>query len=514
MREVRRRTYLTDLRNISLLVVAVSLWSSCGGGSGGGSSNNSQTPGFSPPPTVAIQRISSDPFTNATSQHKTQVEPDTFAFGNTIVSAFQSGRFFQGGASDISFSTSTNGGVSWTTGTLTGITNVQQTGNPYDRVSDPTVAYDAAHQVWLIATLPILDAGTAIPAVLVSRSSDGLSWGNPIPVGGPSTSPDKDWIVCDNTSTSPFFGHCYVEWDDFSDSNRIHMNTSTDGGLTWGPSLKTADAATGLGGQPLVQPDGTVIVPINNANQTTMLAFRSTDGGASWTATVKVADVSDHLVAGGLRTSPLPSAEMDEAGMVYLAWQDCRFRPGCTANDIVLSTSSDGVTWSAPARIPIDATTSTADHFIPGLAVDRTTSGKTAHLALAYYFYSQAVCTTVTCQLSVGFTSSTDGGQTWTAPQNLSDPMMLSWLADTNQGPMVGDYISTSYVNGRAHPVFAVATANTTAGFNESMFATVNGLSEAQQREGSRAVKMFPVTNDPVLSRSSDHPPRIPVPTR
>ncbi|HZT99005.1 MAG TPA: hypothetical protein VFA10_05060, partial [Ktedonobacteraceae bacterium] len=36
-----------------------------------------------------IVQISSDPFTNADSQHKTEVEPDTFAFGNTIVSAFQ-----------------------------------------------------------------------------------------------------------------------------------------------------------------------------------------------------------------------------------------------------------------------------------------------------------------------------------------------------------------------------------------------------------------------------------------
>ena len=39
-------------------------------------------------------QISSDPFHNKISQHKTEVEPDTFAFGNTIVSAFQVGRVF------------------------------------------------------------------------------------------------------------------------------------------------------------------------------------------------------------------------------------------------------------------------------------------------------------------------------------------------------------------------------------------------------------------------------------
>ena len=36
----------------------------------------------------------------STSQHGTEVEPDTFAFGLTIVAAFQVGRFFDGGASD------------------------------------------------------------------------------------------------------------------------------------------------------------------------------------------------------------------------------------------------------------------------------------------------------------------------------------------------------------------------------------------------------------------------------
>ena len=58
-----------------------------------------------------LLKISTDPFTNSTSQHKTQVEPDTFSNGSTIVSAFQSGRFFDGGSSDIGWATSTNNGA-------------------------------------------------------------------------------------------------------------------------------------------------------------------------------------------------------------------------------------------------------------------------------------------------------------------------------------------------------------------------------------------------------------------
>jgi hypothetical protein len=76
----------------------------------------------------------------------------------------------------------------------------------------------------------------------------------------------------------------------------------------------------------------------------------------------------------------------------------------------------------------------------------------------------------------VGYVSSTNGGSTWTARTQLAGPMQVTWLAPTNQGYMVGDYISTSYSGGTAHPVFASATAKTTT-FHESMFTPAAGLS-------------------------------------
>src|SRR5262245_38586606 len=73
---------------------------------------------------VPVTQVSNDPFTDAQAQHQTEVEPDTFAFGNTIVSAFQVGRVAGGGASSIGWATSTNGGGTWTNGFLPGITTV------------------------------------------------------------------------------------------------------------------------------------------------------------------------------------------------------------------------------------------------------------------------------------------------------------------------------------------------------------------------------------------------------
>ena len=188
-----------------------------------------------------------------------------------------------------------------------------------------------------------------------------------------------------------------------------------------------------------------------------MLAFTSSDGGVNWKSTVVIAAITDHVVAGNLRTTSLPSAAVDAAGRVYVVWQDCRFRTNCASNDIVMSISSDGSNWTAPVGIPIDAVTSTVDHFIAAIAVDPATSGGSAHLALTYYFYPIATCTSATCQLNVGFVSSSDGGNTWSSPTTLAGPMSLAWLPSTSSGVMVGDYLSTAYSNGQAHAVFAVA---------------------------------------------------------
>ena len=184
------------------------------------------------------------------------------------------------------------------------------------------------------------------------------------------------------------------------------MSTSTDGGLTWSTPIRTDGNDKGLGGQPVVQPSGRVIVPFESLNGT-ISAFHSDNGGASWSRGFKVSGIRFHRVAGGLRTSPLPSAEISADGTVYVAWEDCRFRKGCTSNDIVVSTSTDGVSWTDPARVPIDDVTSSVDHFIPGLAVDPTTSGASTHLALTYYFYPNANCGGA-CRLQVGYISSPD----------------------------------------------------------------------------------------------------------
>ncbi|WP_256725554.1 exo-alpha-sialidase [Streptomyces sp. IMTB 2501] len=421
-----------------------------------------------PPP--GLTQVSTDPFTNSSSQHATELEPDTFAWGNTVVASSQVGRFTDGGASDIGWNTSTDGGTTWQHGMLPGITTYQG-GGSWARVSDPSVAYDAKHGTWMVSGL-VIDSAVNGAGVTVSRSTNGTSWQNPVmAVGNDGQGYDKEWIVCDNSTSSAFYGTCYVEVDITSSGNRVVMSRSTDGGATWSGPVSPSGNPTGLGGQPLVQPNGTVVVPYST-NGSSIRAFNSSNGGSSWSSSALVANVSSHGVAGNLRDGEgLPSAEIDGSGKIYVAWQDCRFRSGCPANDIVYATSTNGTSWSAVTRVPIDATTSSADHFIPGIGIDPTTSGSTAKIGLYYYFYPNANCTASTCQLEVGYLSSANGGSTWSGPTTVAGPMSLSQIADSTQGRMVGDYISTSVLSGKAVSVFAVG--KTPAGgqaFDEALY--------------------------------------------
>lgn len=432
-------------------------------------------------PAVTPVQISSDPFTNKSSQHKTQVEPDTFSYGSTVVAAFQSGRFSDGGSSDIGWATSTDNGQTWTHGFLPGTTVFSTPKGKYKRITDPAVAYDAKHSTWLIQSLALNGGenggGNIGRAILVSLSHNGgLKWTKPYYVAKATQSQyfDKGWIACDNTSSSPYYGHCYVQWDQVTAGDLIYMSTSTDGGKSWGPIKTTADNAAGLGGQPVVQPNGTVVVPYAGSG---IDAFTSTNGGKSWGKSVQIAVPNSAPIPGNMRNFLLPSAEIDGAGHVFVTWYDCSFENNCSTNDLVISSSANGNQWSAVQRIPTDPLGSGVSDFLPGIAVDKSTSGNSAHIAVTYYFFPNANCNQSTCQLEIGFISSTNGGQSWSAKTVVTQsPMKTSWLANTNLGYMIGDYISTSISGGKAFPGVLIATAPAGSVLNEEMYTVQGGL--------------------------------------
>ena len=446
-----------------------------------------------------LRQLSQDSFTDPSAQHMTEVEPGAFAYRSTVVAAFQVARISSGGGDDIGFATSLDAGVTWSNGYLPGLT-IFGGGGTNSAASDASVAYDAKHGVWLINTLPIAGGVN----VAVNRSTDALHWGNPIYVSQAGNA-DKNWIICDNTATSPFYGNCYVGWD----NSEIQMSTSSDGGLTWGQAKATAGRDFGIGVNPVVQPNGTVVVGFADFNGG-MSAFTSTNGGQSWNAAISISSAPSHGEQGGLRSAGLPSTAIDGAGRVYVSWPDCRFESGCAANDIVYSSSTDGIHWSSVVRVPMDPINSGVDHFIHGMGIDIRTSGSSAHMAITYYYYPVSACGS-SCQLYAGFTLSNDGGQTWTAGRQLAGPMQLTWLPNTFSGRMVADYVATVYPAGittvsRALPIFAVALAPTGSLFHEAIYTVGYGFSADEMTEQWMTSK----DDKPIPGAKSDHPARRP----
>jgi hypothetical protein len=426
---------------------------------------------------VVSRRLSSDPYKGGGAQHGTEVEPDSFAYGRTIVTTFQTGRYVTGGAAGIGFATSTDAGATWTAGMLPGLTIFSTPPGTLDLVSDPVVTYDRVHRTWLAAALGAAGDATV---VTVSRSRNGVDWSAPVTAAHRSEGDfDKPWITCDNWRRSRFAGRCYLSYVDFENQG-VMTRRSSDGGKTWSaqtgwmvpPALH--DAANGV--QPVVRPNGVLVIPFSvfepgGSTLNQMAATRSLDGGVTFTSAAHVAELAAVDVF-ELRVAPLPSVAIDAGGTIYLSWSDCRFVDQCNANGIVISRSADGVTWTAPAAVPAGGRGDTVNHFLPGLAARG--SGSRAQLALAYYSAPQPTGCNYSCYASIDawLSRSDDGGRTWRAPVRLtSEPVHSNWLADTGLGRMLGDYISTSWVGAKPIPVLPLASPPARGSYREQIYA-------------------------------------------
>jgi hypothetical protein len=395
---------------------------------------------------TTARRIARDATRVAGAQHSAVAEPDSFSFGSTVVATFQVGRFEDGGAGRIGWASSLDAGRTWRSGLLPGV----------GRASDPSIAYDADHRVWLAVTLGI--SGVVEPTSIdVNRSVDGRRWGPRVrALVEPDEAFDKEWIVCDNAPTSPRRGTCYIAYTDIRNAGAEHIavTTSTDGGLTWRTPVAVGAPGPVVGAQPIALRDGTLVITWVRGNQ--IVAARSQDGGVTFQPTVGVAEIQ---FAGtrGLRAPALPSIELTADGRALLAWPDCRFRSDCSGNDIVLSASSDGIAWSPVTAI----TNGGGSYLIPGIAADPRT-GALAAVALVELQNSD--------RLGAVLVVARDGVH-WAAPRRLDAvAMSVEWLPRAGGG-FLGDYLSASWTGGRPIGIVPLTFAPTRAGLRQALYA-------------------------------------------
>ena len=414
---------------------------------------------------TVTRQLSRDGGADVEAQHQTQVEPDSAAWGSTIVTVFQSGRFADGGAEAIGFSTSRNAGRSWKSGRLSA---------GFERVSDPVVAYDPAHRWWIATVL------ASEESIAVYRSRDGVTWRRPVIVQGAGQEYDKEWITCDTWASSQFRGRCYLTYMNFS-THTIETRRSTNGGLTWSAPVEVdADRFPAIvnGPQVAVRPNGHLLLVFSvwgaplGGNE--IAAARSSDGGVSFSLHARIAAL-DAGELSWLRAPPFASVDVDAGGTVYVAWRNCDFSPQCSG-EIDLVRSSDGVRWSSPERLPTGLDDGSVFYFLPAFAVDPATSGATARLGLLFHSMvpSRTCDPSYGCfEVDVSLTTSSNGGSTWAPPRQLNAfPMLPAWMADTSLGRMLGDYVALSWVKGRPVPVFSLASVPVGDSLRQATFAT------------------------------------------
>jgi hypothetical protein len=329
----------------------------------------------------------------------------------------------------IGYYTSFDGGCTWTDGGL--FPGYQD----YNLVSDISFAFGLHNEVYGAVLVDGKTDNRDFSGIAVSRSTDGgKTFQPPVLVQADpdgATFSDKPWIAVDTTS-GPHAGAVYVVWnldDNRSSSAPIYFSRSTDGGQTFSPGIaisgtsplcrfgaptgggRTCDSA--LGAIPAIEPDGSIVVtyayldPNNPAND------HGQDEGSQQAGAGRSAVLPGgwSREAGDMLTTPLAS---------YSPQFTCRPLPPSRAahtHQFVVRSADGGQTWSAPVDaaevydLPFHFDNSCFRNFaLPALAADPTTGE--LYLAWADERFGDADILLVT---------SSDGGQTWSAPVRVND---------------------------------------------------------------------------------------------
>jgi hypothetical protein len=365
-----------------------------------------------------------------------------------LLAAYQDARFESGGARALTYSLSTNAGRRWSTALIPGLTIL--TGGPWQRASDPWVAFGPGHRAYYASLA--FDESRPDNSIVVSTSTDGGStFGDPVTVHRPRGTDfdDKEAVVIDTYPTSPFLGRVYVTWDMVRDGDGqpLLFSWSADGGESFSPPV-TIREGVNLGVVPVVAPGGVVHLVWGNFapfDRVELLTARSDDGGATWSAPLHVEDAFAAGVQGMRVGDGLASAAVDRRnGTLYVVWEDAR-NTG-RVDQIMISRSTDGGESWSPAEVISDGPDNAAS-FTPAVAVD----GK-GRVGVTYYSLRNDPDRTFGVDLYV--TVSSNGGRTFGASRRISQATWDATFAAFSRGKFLGDYQGLVAGQRLFHPLF------------------------------------------------------------
>jgi hypothetical protein len=421
-------------------------------------------------------------------QPDTEIEPSIAvnpANPRNVVTVYQEGRIADGGDATNGFATSFDGGKTWTTGELPGLTTYPGQGGVFERASDAVVAFGPSNIVYANSLVFDYNTGHGLRSgIAINVSKDGgLHWGLPVIIqddklGGLN---DKNWIVVD-TSNAPGHhqGRVYVVWDRVAPVLYDYCDHNCDRLSNWLPSLRTIPGVVfpgqGIGAYPVIMKNGGLGIVMDALSGgvpvppgpdeldvkpgTDELVFLAAPaaGATPFPAPLTFlppVDIASNQSAGvpAQRAGGLPAAAVDPAsGTIYAVWEDSRLRHDGN-NDAVMSRSLDGgVSWTPVQRINPGSTTDHVDHYNVTIAV-----GEAGSVHVAYRrrdesgkgpLYSPAIDTY--------YQESIDGGRTFTAPLKVdSVPSNPYYDAFSRDGSFEGDYNQIASASGLTYVVRA-----------------------------------------------------------
>jgi Neuraminidase (sialidase) len=328
-------------------------------------------------------------YLNAEVEPSVAVDP---ASPSHIIAVFQQDRWSNGGARGLATAFSTNGGKTWAEpppphfSTCAGGTAAN--GGAYDRSSDPWVSIGPDGRAYQVSLS--VNAAQTISAILASTSTDGGKiWSEPATIQR-DNSPDH-FVFNDKESVTadPFkAGTAYVVWDRSrfpSDSANVNAGNSA-----------------AFRGDPMFS--------------------KTTDGGQTWSAPARISPQNNNMFTIGNQIAVLPDGTLVD--VFHYGKGSGRDQPNASLTGVARSTDG-GQTWSKPIQISNNPVVNDVDPDtgfplrtgadigggLPDIAAD-------PHTGALYVVWEDSRFSGT--HNDIALSKSTDGGQTWSAPQKVN----------------------------------------------------------------------------------------------
>ena len=271
----------------------------------------------------------------------------------------------------------------------------------------PDVITPTQQNVYIAWTQNITEASGTDQRIVISRSTDGgATFSAPLIINDQSISGTKSNNLFADPAVGPN-GELYVAWHDIT-AGQVWMDTSLDGGLTFGTDLLVTNSAAGFKTPIPAQPDrGVGVMPTIDTDRS---------GGAF-------------------------------NGRIYLAYSDLG-AGGATDFDVLVRSSDDGgLTWSGPVVVHDDGGANS--QFLPWVDINQQTGQ-----AVAVWYDARNDVNNK--QVEVFLAVSDDGGASWRQNVLVSDNP--SDMSVDNPNRYLGnflEYIGVASVGDGAYPVWA-----------------------------------------------------------